>query len=198
MAPNKALTTVTRRRLLTILVVALSLAGVVIASVPFIRSLGISEEAKNRAWGAYELGDMKPGELRKLTRAWVYRRTEQDKAELALHTGALADPNSDESRQPPSAKNAWRSEKADFFVFLPYAPLRSCGVAFVPAGAEVYEGHPEAAIIKRIPHFQEACEGRTFDQSGRLFSRPQYPQEQNLPVPEVQWLSETKVLVKGS
>jgi hypothetical protein len=96
-----------------------------------------------------------------------------------------------------SAQNKWRSESKEYFIFKPYAPKRSCGVKLV--NSKNYYGWepPENAALVELPYFTEACEGRTWDTSGRLYYREGYPPERNLIVPKVQWLSETKVLIHG-
>ena len=61
----------------------------------------------------------------------------------------------------------------------------------VPLGREPVE---KAAILT-LPYFTEPCEGRTWDTSGRLYRRSNYPLEKNLIVPQVRWVSEFKVLI---
>jgi len=55
----------------------------------------------------------------------------------------------------------------------------------------------EKAAISTLPYFTEPCEGRTWDTSGRLYRRSNYPLEKNLIVPKVRWVSEFKVLIYG-
>ena len=188
--------TVARRRILRWLVGVSLVVAIALGAIPFFASFGVTPRAENDKLGTYDFSTMSQGELKKFDYFWVYRRTESDKSNVDRYRLHLADPDSKLSRQPPSAANTWRSENPDFFVFFPWAPIRSCSVVFIESGSRVVPSVPEASIVSRAPHFYEACEGRTFDVSGRLFHRPNYPQEQNLTVPDVKWFSKTQALVR--
>lgn len=185
-----------RRKLLTAVVLTCCLAGAGFVLVLLLHSLGISAKTENDSWSEYDLVGIRPGELRKLDWAWVYRRTDQDKKNVRAFIARMEDPLSLHSRQPENARNEWRSGSPEFFIFLPFAPIRGCGVKFMPPGELDYADIPEADIVKLAPYFSEPCEGRVFDTSGRLFRRQNYPPENNLIVPDTQWVTKTKVLVR--
>ena len=91
------------------------------AAVPFVGSMFPSERAK--AAGApveYDISKMEPGQLVTIEYRgaphWVIRRTPEMVAQLAKNDALLADPMSESSLQPASAKNANRSIKPEIFV----------------------------------------------------------------------------------
>ena len=55
----------------------------------------------------------------------------------------------------------------------------------------------EKEALEALPYFTELCGGRTWDMSGRLYQRGGHPPEENLTVPNVKWISDTRVLVYG-
>lgn len=184
-----------KRKSLLISVACLGTIGLLFVGAVFFYALGPTKGSENDAWAEIDLSGMKPGEVNDVGWAWIYRRHEEDKARVGAYLEMLADPESAHSTQPESSKNQWRSASPDFFVFLPWAPQRGCGVIFRAKGTNVGDWWPEHKIASEIPHFIEPCEGRIFDSSGRLFLRRGYPPEQNLSVPYTKWITPTKVLV---
>ena len=174
----------------------MSLAAVLLFAYPLVRSMSVTAKQENAAWGACDVSNLTPGALTRCKWALVYRRTPRDKDAIGKFAHLLEDPESQRSQQPDSARNQWRSENPDYFVFLPYAPVRSCGVELRQAGGTSWWWEPpEQEAIDVLPHFFELCEGRMWDTSGRLYKRNGYPSEKNLIVPEVRWKSKTKLLV---
>lgn len=182
------------RRLLTLLLGAFCAVAIAVAALPFIRSLGITARTEQAAWQVHDLASIRPGEVKDLGPVWVYRRTPGDINAASRHVHLLEDADSAFNRQPLNAKNAWRSANPNYFVFFPFT-LR-CPVDFHPAGTRVNpdlsrEGPSELAF------FREPCHGRTFDTSGRLYRRERSPDEFNLPVPAVEWISQTKASIRA-
>jgi len=170
--------------------------GVLIATIPFVMSWNLNPRALAAA-PAFDVKHMRPGELHKLDFGlWVYRRTADDLAALGTYERYLADPLSQKSQQPHALANLWRSDSREYFVFRPGAPKRYCSVEFVPANTRSYDSFPEGHIVSKLNHFYEPCDGRTFDASGRVFTRKEWPEELNLTVPKVKWVTETKFVLE--
>ena len=184
-----------KRTFLRSMVATMMLIGGVMIATPFVESLSINPRQENAAWHACDVSALSPGEMKKCGWSVVYRRTEEDRASVTKFASLLADPNSIESQQPKGANNQWRSTNPEFFIFKPYAPVRGCLVESVTTGQMFRWKLPENDALKELPYFMEPCEGRTWDTSGRLYHRKGYPPEKNLIVPEVRWVSKTKVLV---
>lgn len=181
-----------RKQLLTVAVSVLA-----VATVPFVRSLSLNAKQENEAWGTCDVSDLSPGELKQCAWAMVYRRTRLDKTFINRFDYLLADPASKESEQPESLRNEWRSESKEFFVFKPWAPVRTCGVVLRAPTQTLSWEPPEKEAITVLPYFTEPCEGRTWDTSGRLYRRTGFPPEKNLIVPKVRWVTESRVLIYG-
>ena len=98
--------------------VALALA---MAALPFIGSMSVNAKHENEAWGACDVTDLAQGEVKQCGRSSIYRRTPKDKSAVNKYIYLLADPASVESEQPDTAKNMWRSENPEYFVFRPWA-----------------------------------------------------------------------------
>lgn len=186
-----------KRTTLKVAVSAIAIISIVLFLVPFVKSLNVNSKQENAAWAACDISEIKKGGMRKCGWAVVYRRTDEDIEAVGKFIALLADPNSKESDQPESTKNQWRSENKEYFVFKPWAPLRRCEVKLV--NSKNYYGWkpPENDALSELPYFTEQCEGRTWDTSGRLYYREGYPPERNLIVPQVRWVSPTKVLIHG-
>jgi len=93
----------------------------------------------------------------------IYRRTNADIAVLGLPNPELLDPDSNGSRQPNWAKNAYRSRQPEWFVAIGVGLDFSCPIKLVENG------------------FADECRGSQYDFAGRVYRR-QYADE-NLIVP---------------
>ncbi len=186
-----------KKSLLITITSGMTLVGLIFLSVTFLSYLSLTPKQENDAWIACEVSDLQPGAIRKCGWNFVYRRTEQDKLSNSKFLFLLADPNSDNSKQPAEARNQWRSENPDFFVFKSMAPIRGCQVEFKEPGSIGWDV-PEKVAVEALPYFFEPCDGRTWDTSGRLYLRTGYPPEKNLIVPKVHWLSKYNVHIYGS
>ena len=186
-----------RRSLFVATFAVAAAAGIVFLSIPFISSLSMTAKQENDTWGACDVSNLAPGAVKKCGWAMVYRRTPLDKSAIRQFEYLLADAHSNGSKQPESARNQWRSESQDFFVFKAWAPVRGCAVELKNPGVPLGSKSVEKAAILTLPYFTEPCEGRTWDTSGRLYRRSNYPMENYLIVPKVRWVSEFKVLIYG-
>ena len=112
-----------RRKFLTTATAATGALGAVFVAVPFIESWQPSERA--RALGApveLDISKLEPGQMAVTTwrkkQIYVVRRTPEMVQTLPAHDGDLKDPKSEESDQPPYAKNEMRARKADYLVLI--------------------------------------------------------------------------------
>ena len=185
-----------RRSLLSFAVLGTVAIGVAMTAIPFAKSMYVSAGRENAAWTTCDVSGLPAGEMMTCGYAMIYHRTENDKSMVAKYAHLLADPKSLASEQPSGALNPWRSEREDYFIFRPWAPVRHCGVELRKVPPHWWEP-PELEALKELPYFTEPCEGRAWDMSGRLYQRKGYPPEMNLIVPKVKWVSESKVLVYG-
>lgn len=186
-----------KRTILKVAVSGMAIIGLLLLLMPFLSSLNINPKQENNAWAACNVSEIQKGSLKKCGWSVVYRRTDKDIESVDKFITLLADPNSEQSKQPLSAQNKWRSEDKEYFIFKPYAPKRHCGVKLINSKNHYRWEPPEHAALVELPYFTEPCEGRTWDMSGRLYHREGYPQERNLIVPKVNWVSQTKVLIYG-
>jgi ubiquinol-cytochrome c reductase iron-sulfur subunit len=101
-------------------------------------------------------------------------------ASLAGHDGALADPASERSVQPPFCRNPLRAARAPFLVCTAVCTHLGCIPSFRPdAGApDLPAGWPGG--------FYCPCHGSRFDLAGRVFRN--VPAPTNLEVPPYAWL----------
>jgi hypothetical protein len=185
-----------KRKYLTIAVMGTAFIGAVMTAIPFIKSLSVSEARESAAWATCDVSKLDKGEVLTCGYAMIYHRTEEDKLSISKYTHLLEDPLSKKSKQPDRAINKWRSENENYFIFRPWAPIRRCSIEFHKEYEFWWEA-PENKALKALPYFTELCEGRTWDMSGRLYQRGGHPPEENLTVPNVKWISDTRVLVYG-
>lgn len=188
------MSTMSKKELLRLAIILLTFVGLVMFSIPFLKSLWPNAQQENNSWVACELSTMAPGSTLECGRAVVYRRTDEDRAAVTKYLDLLVDPDSVQSKQPEKVQNRWRSENPDFFIFMPWAPTRGCGVTLNRPGSHAQD-IAESEALKELAYFREPCDGRTWDTSGRLYKRPGYPPEKNLIVPQVKWISKTRILV---
>ena len=185
------------KSLLKTAIYVMVIIGIGLISIAFLQSMNMNMKQENDAWATCDLSDMAPGTIKECGYGRVYKRTQADKDSISMFTHLLADPEMIESGQPELAKNKWRSENEDYFIFYPWAPVRRCGVSFQNTKSENLESWKpsEYEAIKKLPYFTEPCERRTWDTSGRLYARKHFPPENNLIVPNVKWKSDTNVLI---
>jgi len=184
----------TNRRTLKMLTALMIVIGIAMLIRTLFSSLAINAKQENSAWGTCSLSDFPVGEVTECNLVSVYRRTNKEIESIDMYTHLLADPYSDASVQPKNAKNKWRSESSEYFVFKPYAPKKGCAVK-LKSPQDYGWSPPENEALVALPHFHELCEGRTWDTSGRLYRRSGALPELNLIVPAVEWVSPTTVRV---
>lgn len=167
-----------RRKFLTRATIATGAVGAAFAAVPFIESWSPSERA--RAQGVpteLDLAKIDPGQMTvtiwRKTPIYVVRRTPDMLARLAGHDSELKDPKSEDSEQPPYAKNTERSRTGEFLVLIGVCTHLGCLPKQHFAAGELYPSWPGG--------FHCPCHGSRFDLAGRVFDGS--PASTNLRVP---------------
>ena len=167
-----------RRKFLTRATIATGAVGAVFAAVPFIESWSPSERA--RAQGVpteLDLAKVDPGQMTvtvwRKTPVYVVHRTPDMVARIAGHDGELKDPHSQDSDQPPYAKNDLRARSAEFLVLIGVCTHLGCLPKQRFGAGELYPSWPGG--------FHCPCHGSRFDLAGRVFDGS--PASTNLRVP---------------
>ncbi len=181
-----------RRHFLTAATVAVGAVGAAFAITPFLASWKPSARAK--AMGApveVDISKLEPGALMKVEwrgkAVYIVHRTPQMIAGLQGLAPRLRDPQSNDSDQPPYAKNEQRSIKPEFLVLVGVCTHLGCAPLdkFTPGDATVAADWPGGFFCP--------CHGSKFDLSGRVFK--DVPAPLNLPVPPYKFVSDTRLLI---
>ena len=185
-----------RRHLLTIATAAVGIAGVGIASIPFLNSLRPS--AKAQAVGGpvtVNLALLEPGEqITVIWRGrpiWVLHRTQEmlDRMKHDQWISTLRDPDSSvQSQQPAYAANQTRSIRAEYFVAVALCTHLGCVPLYQP---EIAGG---GLGTDWMGGYFCPCHGSKFDLAGRVTKN--VPAPTNLVVPPHRFL-EPNVLEIG-
>jgi ubiquinol-cytochrome c reductase iron-sulfur subunit len=192
--PDSTAADSSRRTWIGITCAAGAVGGVAVA-VPFVSSFQPSERAK--AAGApveVDIGDMKPGELRRVEwrgkPVWIVRRTPEMLESIKKTDPKVADPNSERKAFPipPYAKNEHRSIKPEYLVVVGICSHLGCSPSdrFTP-------GAQPSLPDDWAGGFLCPCHGSTFDLAGRVFKNK--PAPDNLEVPPHMYLSDTRLLI---
>jgi len=104
---------------------------------------------------------------------YVVRRTPDMVARIAGHDELLKDPKSENSDQPPYARNPLRSRSAEFLVLIGTCTHLGCLPKQRFSAGELYPGWPGGFFCP--------CHGSRFDLAGRVFEGS--PASANLRVP---------------
>jgi ubiquinol-cytochrome c reductase iron-sulfur subunit len=182
----------TRRRfLLRSLAKLMATAGLLLVGIAFVSTLfSTAREAPDPT--EINLRGLAPGEL--LLADWngrqvlVLHRTLEMITALEAENGALLDPESRRSRQPPAAKNPLRSVHPGYFVAIAHGTDLGCEVALVPPGDPALE--PGSA-----GGFRDRCRGSRYDLAGRVYRGQEAPR--NLDIPPHRFLDEARLLIGG-
>ncbi len=181
-----------KRRFLTQAAIVVGAVGAGFLSVPFVASMRPS--AKAQALGApveVDLGKIEAGQrivvLWRGKPVWVVRRTREVLAELSTLDDRLLDPGSEQSEQPPSAKNEFRAIKPEFFVAIGICTHLGCSPVY----------RPEIAPSDLGPEWKGGffcpCHGSRFDLAGRVYKG--VPAPVNLAIPPYHYLSDTRIVI---
>ena len=183
-----------RRHFLLVATTVTGVAGAALTAIPFLASWKPS--ARAQALGApveADISKLEPGAMIKVNwrgqAIFIVRRTPEmranlDKPEL---TAQLRDPNSEQSEQPPYARNSARALNPEVVILVGVCTHLGCAPInrFQPGDAELGADWPGG--------FYCPCHGSKFDLSGRVFK--DVPAPTNLEVPKYQFLADTRLLI---
>lgn len=184
-----------RRQLLTAATTITGVAGVAFAAVPFLSSWKPSARAK--ALGApveIDISKLDPGAMLKIE--WrgkpvlIVRRTPEMLGTLGNHDTKLADPDSDNSRQPDYAKNPARSIKPEYLVLVGVCTHLGC----LPQNRFAPGASADGVLTADWPGgFFCPCHGSRFDLAGRVFAG--VPAPLNLAVPPYRFVGDSLLVI---
>ncbi len=189
-----------RRRLLTAATVGTGAIGAVFAAAPFLASWNPSSRAK--ALGApveVDASKLEPGQLLKV--AWrgqpvfVVRRSKQLVEHLGDHNQLLADPDSDDSEQPPYIKSSGpaRARDPEYWVGLAVCTHLGCS----PLGALQPDAQTQLSGVDLGAQwpggFYCPCHGSKYDASGRVFKN--MPAPKNLTIPSYSFSTAAHIVI---
>jgi ubiquinol-cytochrome c reductase iron-sulfur subunit len=184
-----------RRQLLTAATTITGVAGVAFAAVPFLSSWKPSARAK--ALGApveIDISKLDPGAMLKIE--WrgkpvlIVRRTPEMLKSLGNHDARLADPASDNSRQPDYAKNPARAIKPEYLVLVGVCTHLGC----LPQNRFAPGASADGVLTADWPGgFFCPCHGSKFDLAGRVFAG--VPAPVNLEVPPYSFADDAHIVI---
>lgn len=181
-----------KRQFLTTALTVVGAVGTGYLAVPFLSQMQPS--VKTMAAGApveVDLSKMETGQLIRVAwrgkPVWILNRTPDVLATLKTLDSELRDPESLESLQPASSKNAVRSVKPEIFVAVGLCTHLGCSPTFRP------EVSPPDLGEKWKGGFFCPCHGSWFDLAGRVYSG--VPAPTNLEVPPHRYVTDTLLIV---
>ncbi len=181
-----------KRQFLTTALTVVGAVGTGYLAVPFLSQMQPS--AKAMAAGApveVNISKIEPGQLIRVAwrgkPVWVLSRTPEALETLEKETAKLADPTSEESKQPEISHNPMRSIKPEIFVAVGLCTHLGCSPTF----------RPEIAPNDLGPDWKGGffcpCHGSGFDLAGRVFRS--VPAPTNLEVPPYRYITDTLIIV---
>jgi ubiquinol-cytochrome c reductase iron-sulfur subunit len=181
-----------KRQFLTTALTVVGAVGAGYLAVPFLSQMQPS--AKAMAAGApveVDISKMEEGQLLRVAwrgkPVWVLNRTPEALKTLAEVEKQLADPQSNESIQPASSKNAVRSIKPEIFIAVGLCTHLGCSPTFRPEIA------PHDLGDDWKGGFFCPCHGSKFDLAGRVYSS--VPAPTNLDVPPYRYVTDTHIII---
>jgi len=181
-----------KRQFLTTALTVVGAVGTGYLAVPFLSQMQPS--AKAMAAGApveVDISKIEPGQLIRVAwrgkPVWVLSRTEEVLDNLKTDTAKLADPNSQESKQPDYITDPLRSIKPEIFIAVGLCTHLGCSPTFRPEIA------PNDLGKDWMGGFFCPCHGSGFDLAGRVFRS--VPAPTNLEVPPYRYITDTLIII---
>ena len=181
-----------RRHFLAVATSVTGGVGIALTAVPFLASWKPS--ARAQAAGApieVDISKLEEGALLRVEwrgkPVWVLRRTQIMLERLEKSKEKLRDPDSDESIQPPYAKNEFRAINENVLVLVANCTHLGC----VPI--DRFEVAPADLGPDWVGGFFCPCHGSKFDLSGRVFTG--VPAPTNLTVPPYRFVDSNTIIV---
>lgn len=176
-----------RRRFLTASTAVVGGAGVAAAAVPFVASLAPSARAK--AAGApvqADIASVEPGRLVTYKwrgkPVWVVNRTADMLEGITSLNDQVADPASEQPKQPEYAQNEYRSIKPEILVMVGLCTHLGCSPLFRPEVEAAWKGG-----------FFCPCHGSKFDLAGRVYSG--MPAPVNMEIPPYHFVNDSTIII---
>ena len=180
------------RRNLLIATSAVGAIGVGFAAVPYIKYWMPSERAKS-AGGPVEADFLKLKEGQMLNVSWrgqptfIVRRTKQQLATLPDMKERLKDPDSNDSIQPKSSKNMYRSQRESILVLVGICTHLGCVPKYKPAIM------PQPFDADWKGGFYCPCHNSKYDIAGRVMKGS--PAGTNLVVPPYVFIDDNNIII---
>lgn len=181
-----------KRQFLTSALTVVGAVGTGYIAVPFLSQMQPSVKAM--AAGApveVDISKMEPGQLIRVAwrgkPVWILNRTPDVIETLKTLDTELRDPVSEESVQPASTKNLFRSIKPEIFVAVGICTHLGCSPTFRPEIA------PADLGAKWKGGFFCPCHGSWFDLAGRVYRG--VPAPTNLEIPPYRYVTDTQLIV---
>ncbi len=181
-----------KRQFLTTALTVVGAVGAGYLAVPFLAQMQPSTKAE--ATGApveIDISKMEPGQLIRVAwrgkPVWVLKRTPEVLATLKTLEDKLRDPLSQESEQPQSSQNPYRSIKPEILIAIGICTHLGCSPTF----------RPEVAPPDLGPDWKGGffcpCHGSWFDLAGRVYSG--VPAPTNLVIPPYRYATDTTLVI---
>ncbi|MDH4046410.1 MAG: ubiquinol-cytochrome c reductase iron-sulfur subunit [Gemmatimonadota bacterium] len=184
---------VSRRHFLTVATSVTGVVGLAFTAAPFIASFRPSTRA--RALGAPVAVDISKLDEGAMVRVvwrgqpvWVLHRSKDMLERLARDAAALKDPESNESQQPPYAKNDTRALRPEYLVVIGNCTHLGC------APIERFEVAPADLGADWVGGFFCPCHGSKFDLAARVRDDGS-PAPTNLSIPPYRFVGDELVIV---
>ncbi|MGZ8151640.1 MAG: ubiquinol-cytochrome c reductase iron-sulfur subunit [Methylovulum sp.] len=184
-----------KRQFLTSALTVVGAVGTGYLAVPFLAQMQPSVKAM--AAGApvtVDISKMEEGQLLRVAwrgkPVWILNRTSQVLETLKTLDNQLRDPLSEESTQPESSKNIFRSIKPEILVAVGLCTHLGCSPTFRPEIA------PHDLGEKWKGGFFCPCHGSWFDLAGRVYRG--VPAPTNLEIPPYRYVTDTQIIVGES
>ena len=181
-----------RRHFLAVATSVTGGVGIALTAVPFLSSWKPS--ARAQAAGApveVDISKLESGALLRVEwrgkPVWVLRRSQVMLDRIEDSKYDLRDPDSNDSDQPPYAKNEFRAIKPDVLVLVANCTHLGC----VPT--DRFEVAPADLGPNWVGGFFCPCHGSKFDLSGRVFAG--VPAPTNLTVPQYRFVDDNLIIV---
>lgn len=181
-----------KRQFLTSALTVVGAVGTGYIAVPFLSQMQPSVKAM--AAGApveVDISKMEPGQLIRVAwrgkPVWILNRTPDVIETLKTLDTELRDPVSEESVQPASTKNLFRSIKPEIFVAVGICTHLGCSPTFRPEIA------PADLGAKWKGGFFCPCHGSWFDLAGRVYRG--VPAPTNLEIPPYRYVNDTQLVI---
>lgn len=181
-----------KRQFLTSALTVVGAIGSGYLAVPFLAQMQPSVKAM--AAGApveVDLSKMEAGQLLRVAwrgkPVWILNRTPAALETLKTMEKVLSDPQSNDSIQPASSKNSYRSIKPEIFVAIGLCTHLGCSPTFRPELAP----HDLGADWKG--GFFCPCHGSRFDLAGRVYSG--VPAPTNLEIPPHRYINDNLLII---